>query len=147
LKLILADAAGAKVAGSAKTPLKNRIEENNGSPSGTEIASSDFVRLESAVRGADVQASEIVIRSQADLLGLVFFVPIQDSPNVHYDCRITRGSAILSEFRDIKSFDGLGNFVLTINARRLSPGHDCLLAVTETGKSMRKWQFPFAIEK
>lgn len=141
LRLILADAAGAKI------PSNKRIEENTGSPSGTEIASSDFVRFESAVRGADPQAGEIVIRSKADLLGLVFFVPIEDSPKAHYDCRITRGSAILSEFRDIKSFDGIGNFVLTVNSRRLPPSHDYRLVVTETGKSVRRWQFPFAVEK
>lgn len=147
LKLILADAAGAKMAGSAKTPFKKGVEENTVSPAGTEIASSDFVRFESAVRGTDLQAGKIVIRSKADLLGMLFFVPIQDSPNVQYDCRITRGSAMLSESRDIKSFDGLGNFVLMVNARRLPPSHDYLLVVTENGKSVRKWQFPFAIEK
>ena len=147
LKTILSGAAAARTAENSKTPLKKGVEENTGSAPGTEIASSDFVRFESAVRGADLQAGEVVIRSKADLLGLVFFVPIQDSPDVHYDCRITRGSAMLSEFRDIKSFDGLGNFVLTLNARRLPPGRDYLLVVTESGKSVRKWQFPFAIEK
>lgn len=115
--------------------------------SSAEMGSMEVIKLESAVRRSTLPAATAFEQPAGDSVGLMFFVPIQGSPGVNYDCQIRRGAATLHEVHGIKSFDGLGNFLLTLRARHLTPSPDYLLIVTESGANAREWQFPFTIMK
>lgn len=110
------------------------------------IDSVEVVQLEQAVRGLPPKGgSALVAKPTGNFLGLMFFVPIEGNPEIHYHCQIRRGTSIVYSARDVKSFDGLGNFLLTISTRGFKWDDDYLLIVTETGGSSREWRFPFAI--
>jgi hypothetical protein len=112
-----------------------------------DLSSLQVVKLESAVRGASAAGRPEFIHAEKDFLGVMFFVPIKESPGTTYDLQILRGATVFHEAANIRSFDGIGNFFITLRAEQLEPGSDYLLTVTESGAGARTWQFPFAVDK
>ena len=89
---------------------------------GPVIASMEVIHLETTVRDASAANPAKEVLPKDEWAGLMFWVPISNTPDVGYECHLQKGAVAVFSEEKIKSFDGLGNFLLALRADQLKPG-------------------------
>lgn len=117
-------------------------------PIGVSITTSmEVIHLETAVRDASAAAPAQAVLPKSEWTGLMFWVPISSAPDVGYKCHLQKGAETVFSVEKIKSFDGLGNFLLSIRSDQLKPDAAYELVVNETGADRREWRFFFFLQR